>query len=417
MWCSHNRHVADCIGKSFCYNLLVLRFGQQSVTLVFHFLSKDFVLSLNPQTPQQAVHRPNGKGVAHRAFPIAEPNTEVPSRVTREAQKNASLAPYATRSLGAGKRAKPELPDPIRTCFERDRDRILYHKAFRRLAGKCQVFIAPDNAHLRHRLSHAIEVAQVAKAIAEPIGANTDLVEAAALAHDCGHGPGGHASEDALGVFLSEGFHHASFGADVVLKPLNLCEEVLDAVRNHSWNQPGPSTPEGEIVAWADRIAYVAHDYQDALLAGVVTSSDLPSSIRDSIGGKQSSQLRAFINAMIETVTETGCIMLREPEATILAQFRAFNYEHIYLRPDSKKQAAKVVELLRALAEFYIKNPSQNPLYVEWIESGEPEIEPVNDTLEVLAAVTYIAGMTDRFAFRTAQELLSYPLHKIPQSV
>ena len=130
-------------------------------------------------------------------------------------------------------------------------------KPFRRLAGKCQVFIAPDDDHLRTRLTHAIEVAQVAVSIARPVGLNVALTAAAATGHDCGHGPAGHASEEALSPFLPGGYHHAVYGADVVLAPLNLCAETLDAVRNHSWNRPAPATPEGEVVAWADRIAYV----------------------------------------------------------------------------------------------------------------------------------------------------------------
>ena len=170
----------------------------------------------------------------------------------------------ATRASGAGNRAIAEEADAYRTCFERDRDRILHGTAFRRLAGKTQVFVFPDD-HQRTRLTHALEVAQVATAIARALGLNVALTEAIALGHDCGHGPGGHASEDAFSPYVDEGYDHAVWGADVVLAPLNLCDETLDGIRNHSWSRPAPATPEGEVVSWADRIAYVCHDFEDAV--------------------------------------------------------------------------------------------------------------------------------------------------------
>ena len=168
-----------------------------------------------------------------------------------------------------------EAPDPYRTCFERDRDRILHSNAFRRLAGKTQVFVFPDD-HQRTRLTHALEVAQVARSVSQTLGLNVALTEAIALGHDCGHGPGGHASEDALTPYVAEGYDHAVWGADVTLLPLNLCAETLDGVRNHSWSRPAPGTPEGEVVSWADRIAYVCHDFEDAVAAGIVSPDMLP---------------------------------------------------------------------------------------------------------------------------------------------
>ena len=181
----------------------------------------------------------------------------------------------ATRGSGAGHRDRPEEPDPWRTCFERDRDRILHAPAFRRLAGKTQVFVFPDD-HQRTRLTHALEVAQVATCIARACRLNVALTEAIALGHDCGHGPGGHASEDALSPYLDGGFDHAPWGADVSLAHLNLCSETLDGIRNHSWSRPAPSTPEGEVVSWADRVAYVCHDFEDAVKSGIVTSCRPP---------------------------------------------------------------------------------------------------------------------------------------------
>ena len=204
------------------------------------------------------------------------------ARAEREAVEAAMLAPGATRARGAGNRVRPEEPDPWRTCFERDRDRILHATAFRRLAGKTQVFVFPDD-HQRTRLTHALEVAQVATGIARACRLNVALTEAIALGHDCGHGPGGHASEDALSPYLDEGFDHAPWGADVSLAPLNLCPETLDGIRNHSWSRPAPATPEGEVVSWADRIAYVCHDFEDAVKSGIVTPAALPTVVRRAV--------------------------------------------------------------------------------------------------------------------------------------
>ena len=209
------------------------------------------------------------------------------TREQREAVEHAQLAPGATRAEGAGRRAAPEEPDPLRTCFERDRDRVLHCSAFRRLAGKTQVFIFPAD-HQRTRLTHALEVAQVAVAISRAARLNVALAEAIALGHDCGHGPGGHASEDALSPYVEEGYDHAVWGADVVLAPLNLCVETLDGVRNHSWSRPAPSTAEGEVVSWADRIAYVCHDFEDAVDAGVVRPEDLRRTLRANRRGASS---------------------------------------------------------------------------------------------------------------------------------
>ncbi|MSX82275.1 MAG: HD domain-containing protein, partial [Actinobacteria bacterium] len=219
-------------------------------------------------------------------------------REAREDAEQAWLADGATLSHGAGHRSIEEEPDSDRTCFERDRDRILHEAtAFRRLSGKTQVFIFPED-HQRTRLTHALEVAQVATSIARACRLNVALTEAIALGHDCGHGPFGHASEDAFGPYLEGGYDHAVWGADVVLAPLNLCIETLDGIRNHSWSRPAPMTPEGEVVSWADRIAYVCHDFEDAVEAGIVSPSMLPELVRSNCGDTRSSQLHTFINAV-----------------------------------------------------------------------------------------------------------------------
>jgi dGTPase len=334
---------------------------------------------------------------------------ELIERAAREEREHGALAPGAARAIGAGNRLRAEDPDPLRTCFERDRDRVQHSRPFRRLAGKCQVYIAPDDDHLRTRLTHAIEVAQVAVGIARPAGLNVALTEAAALAHDCGHGPAGHASEEALSSFCDGGYHHAVYGADVILEPLNLCVETLDAVRNHSWNRPAPLTAEGEVVAWADRIAYVCHDFEDARHAGIVRAEDLPPAVRDVVGTRRSAQLNRFITAVLDTIASTGRVGMQTAEADALDAFRAFNFERIYLRPASVAQAERVIELLRALTDWFVVHPSAITA------DADPDEAALADP--VAAAVRHVSGMTDRYALRMAVEHLGWDPAKLPRGV
>jgi dGTPase len=370
-------------------------------------------------------------------------------RVTREAREDAEqllLAPGATRSRGAGDRAAPEEPDALRTCFERDRDRILHSSAFRRLAGKTQVFVFPRD-HQRTRLTHALEVAQVANAVARATGLNVALTEAIALGHDCGHGPGGHASEDAFTPYLPEGYNHAIWGADVTLAPLNLCAETLDGVRHHSWPLPSPVTPEGAIVSWADRCAYCAHDLEDAAGVGIIDLEDLPATVTEVVGRSRASQLRCLIGALVDCITETGEIGMRQPYAGALAALRAFNYERIYTRPGSIAQNKTVVVILRDLVEFFAANPAKVPAGLSRPDLGTPEVgaeeglgpgpglemalpgppgpgraaadgpEAQEADWALRRAVTYVSGMTDRFAFSAAVELLGWRLDRLPLGV
>jgi dGTPase len=330
-------------------------------------------------------------------------------REEREAELSVGLAPGATPSVGAGTRARPEEPDPYRLCFERDLDRIKHSRPWRRLAGKCQVFIAPEDDHLRTRLTHAVEVAQIAVGIARAANLNVSLTEAIALAHDCGHGPAGHASEEAFSPFLPEtGYDHAVYGADVTLAELNLCAETLDGVRNHSWSRPAPGTPEGEVVSWADRIAYVCHDFEDAVAAGIVSPDMLPALVVDRCGAERSSQLGTFVAAMIEAAAESGHVGMTPSGAEALAEFRLFNYEHVYLRPASRAQGEQVIALLRALTEHYADRPNLLPDAIG-IDSGSPEA--------LRAAVSYVAGMTDRYACRQALALLGWDRERLPAGI
>ena len=343
--------------------------------------------------------------VAHQTSDTVAGSVSTRVREERE-QAEDTLSKGATRAIGAGRRERPEEPDPLRTCFERDRDRVLHSAAFRRLAGKTQVFVDPLD-HQRTRLTHAMEVAQVAQAIAKAARLNEDLAVAAALAHDCGHGPGGHPSEDAFGTFIAGGFDHAVWGADVALRSLNLCEETLDAVRNHSWSRPAPATPEGEVVSWADRIAYVCHDFEDAVSAGIVEDRELPGIVAERCGRTHAKQLSAFIVAVVATIERTGVVAMPVDIAEALATFRNWNYERIYLRPASLEQGRRVRELLESLVERYGALPELLP------EGAQGDFE-ARSVEAYFAAVAYVAGMTDRFAVDAARSLLDWPEERLP---
>ena len=351
-----------------------------------------------------AGHGDDGIRLAHADSGAAVGATTVADRTDREGREDAVLAPGATRSRGAGDRIVDEEPDRWRTCFERDRDRILHGTAFRRLAGKTQVFVHPDD-HQRTRLTHALEVAQVAVSVARACRLNVALAEAIALGHDCGHGPFGHASEDALAPFVPGGYDHATWGADVVLEPLNLCRETLDGIRNHSWSRPAPSTPEGEVVSWSDRIAYLCHDFEDAVLAGVVSADDLPAEVAERCGRNRREQLHAFIEALVSTTVRTGTVSMDEGHADALARFRTFNYERIYLRPASIAQAATVSRLLSDLVAWYQGDPSR---LVRAGRDLRDDADPVHE------AVAFVGGMTDRFALDRAVEHLGWDAGDLP---
>lgn len=353
-------------------------------------------------------HRTNGIRRAHVDDSAKLGNGSLLARAEREAHEAETLAPGASKAAGAGNRLREEPPDPLRTCFERDRDRILHSTAFRRLAGKTQVFVWPDD-HQRTRLTHALEVAQVATGIARNIRLNPTLTEAIALGHDCGHGAGGHASEDALSPFVAGGFDHAVWGADVALAKLNLCAETSDGIRNHSWSRPSPATPEGVVVSWADRIAYVCHDLEDAVQAGIVTYDMLPKIVLERCGTSRSQQLHSFINAMGAAAQQNDEVGMTEDLAEALAALRAFNYEHIYLRPASKSQSQAVIDVLRGLVEFYVDRPNSIPDLERGLDSGSEEA--------LKAAVSYVAGMTDRFAFQQAVMYLGWDPANLPPGV
>jgi dGTPase len=356
-------------------------------------------VKLETASPAHAIARAHPGADAYVGAPVRR-------REEREAELASALAPGATCPSGAGRRTIPEAPDPFRLCFERDLDRVKHSRPWRRLAGKCQVFIAPEDDHLRTRLTHAVEVAQIATGIARAANLCLPLTEAIALAHDCGHGPAGHASEDAFSPYVPGGYDHAVYGADVTLAPLNLCVETLDGVRNHSWRRPPPATPEGEVVAWSDRIAYVCHDFEDAVRAGILVPADLPEEIAAVVGRDRSGQVGAFLGAVLDGIDRTGHVVMTEPFAEALARFRAFNFDRIYLRPAACRQADKVVGLLRGLVDFFIDSPAR--MHVD-APAGSPEA--------AAAAVHYVSGMTDRYALGLGVECLGWRPEDLPRGV
>lgn len=352
-------------------------------------------------------HRDRGLVRAHADSNTAVGPAPTIGREQREEHERRWLRPGSTFAAGAGRRAIPEPPDDERTCFERDRDRIVHSTAFRRLAGKTQVVVHPSD-HQRTRLTHALEVAQVATSIARGAGVNATLADAIALGHDCGHGPGGHASEDAFDEFVPGGYEHGPWGADVVLAPLNLCAETLDGIRNHSWSRPAPETVEGEIVSWADRIAYCAHDLEDAIHAGIVHPDEIPDDVVDICGRSRREQLSTFVRAVVAGIATTGLVGMAEKPAAALASLRAFNYERIYVRPASLAQSRAVVEVLRALVEFFAGQPSRTTSQSDVAANSEAAVQ---------AAVAYVAGMTDRYAFDIAVSELGWDPARLPQAV
>jgi len=346
---------------------------------------------------------------AHAGSRAAVGPGPVVGRELREQRERELLRPGAALAVGAGDRAVPEAPDPERTCFERDRDRIVHSTAFRRLAGKTQVVVYPSD-HQRTRLTHALEVAQVATSIARGAGLNVTLADAIALGHDCGHGPGGHASEDAFDAFVAEGYDHGPWGADVVLTGQNLCRETLDGIRNHSWSRPAPATAEGEIVSWADRIAYCAHDLEDAVHAGIVTAADLPDEVAQIAGRTRREQLSTFVRSVVHGISEHGEVGMAAAEAGALASLRAFNYERIYVRPESLAQSRAVVEVLQALVGWYAEHPGTLP-------ASARSADAAGTPAAVRSAVTYVAGMTDRYAFDMAEHHLGWPTDRLPRGI
>ncbi len=317
--------------------------------------------------------------------------TVVP-RVQTEEIEAATLASWATRSASTKGRERPEEQHSLRTDFQRDRDRILHTKAFRRLKHKTQVFLAPEGDHYRTRLTHTLEVAQVARTICRALRLNEDLVEAICLGHDIGHTPFGHVGEEALGRAMGRPFEHNRQSLRLVDhladdgKGLNLTWEVRDGILNHTWRMPEPSTPEAMVARWGDRIAYVSHDVDDATRAGVLEEADLPSNVRKVLGATYRERVDTMVRSIVAESAAAEAVTMPEDVTTAILELRTFLFERVYLGP-ARIEAEKSVHVLADLCGYFSKHPDELP------------VTHVDYDLDQ-RIIDYVSGMTDRFALR-----------------
>jgi dGTPase len=299
-------------------------------------------------------------------------------------------------------RAVPEEDSPVRTPFQRDRDRIVHSKAFRRLKHKTQVFISPEGDHYRTRLTHTLETCMIARTVARALGLNEDLTEAIALGHDLGHPPFGHIGESVLDACMRErhgtGFKHNEHSLRVVERlerdgrGLNLTEQVRDGILHHTG--PGkPAALEGRIVKLVDRIAYINHDIDDAVRAGVLDPAELPHAEIEVLGPTGSKRIDTLVQDLVERSADAGDIAQSEEVGGAMLRLRKFMFQRVYLTPDAQRELPRVERMLRALFAHYTESPPPSQ---------------VSDATEEQRVVDYLAGMTDRFAVR-AFSALSVP--------
>ena len=296
---------------------------------------------------------------------------------------------------------RPEPEDSLRTAFERDRDRILHAKAFRRLKHKTQVFLNPDGDHFVTRLTHTLQVTQVARSLAAALGLNETLAEAVALGHDVGHSPFGHLGEDALEPYVPGGWHHAAQGVRIVevLEHLNLTREVRDGVRSHSWKiDPPPATREAECVRYADRIGYLSHDALDAVRAGVLQVRDLPARAHAVFGEPGSRMVGSMIDAVVagslSAANTTGAVVMAPDELAAMHELRAFMFERVYASEIAAGQKHLAIDVIRRLVDHHLAHPELIPATYR-----DTAADPVTQVVD------YVSGMTDRYALATYDRL------------
>ena len=321
------------------------------------------------------------------------------TRDIRERDERERLAPAAMRSENSRGRRREEPPDEYRTAFERDRDRIMHSKAFRRLKHKTQVFVNPEGDHFVTRLTHTIQVTQIARALAAALTLNESLAEAIALGHDVGHSPFGHTGEDALSpYFPPDGWHHAAQSVRVLdeLEDLNLTWEVRDGIRAHSWKiEPPPTTQEALCVRYADRIAYLTHDALDALRAGVLSLDSIPEDFRRRFGPPGRGWIGEMINAVIDESIVAGTVTMDSPTLGLMNKLRQFMFDNVYLTDEQLAHQQPAIQLIRALVDHYIAHPADLP--------ADFRHRPGDD---IARAVDYVAGMSDRFAIATHERII-----------
>lgn len=323
-------------------------------------------------------------------------------RESLERLEEETLSPYATLSKNSKGRLRDEEQCDIRPVFQRDRDRIIHSKSFRRLKDKTQVFLSPEGDHYRTRLTHTLEVSQNARTIAKALQMNEELVEAIALGHDLGHTPFGHAGERALNAVCPEGFEHSEQSVrtvDVLEKDgngLNLTYEVRDGIRNHQ-TKGMPSTLEGKIVRFSDKIAYIHHDMDDAIRAGMLTEDDVPKEIGDVIGYTCGERLDRFIHDIVTTSRGTNDIKMSEPVAKAMKDIRAFLFENVYSNPFAKGEEGKAELLMQTLYMHYLRNFDKLPDFLKnRVILGDSKERVVCD---------YVGAMTDRYAISVYEDI------------
>ncbi len=317
-------------------------------------------------------------------------------RILQEEREFQILSKYGTKSRETKGRTKSEKQCDIRTEFQRDRDRILHCKAFRRLKHKTQVFISPEGDHYRTRLTHTLEVAQIARTISRALGLNEDLTEAISLAHDLGHTPFGHAGEAILHEVCPMGFKHYEQSIRVVEilehdgKGLNLTWEVKDGIQNHP-TKGKPNTLEGKVVQLADKIAYINHDIDDAIRGGVLGEQELPESCVEIIGTTSGQRINTMIRDVVLSSLHKPTICMSERVKNAMITLRQYMFDHVYVGSRAKEQEQKAQHIIVQLYEYFIKNP--HLLQGEFQHMIQAQKEPIEQIV-----CDYIAGMTDRYA-------------------
>ncbi len=299
-----------------------------------------------------------------------------------------NLSDIATKSANATRKVEEERSD-LRTDFQRDRDRILHSKAFRRLKHKTQVFLSPFDDHFRTRLTHTLEVSQIGRTIARALDLNEDLVEAISLGHDLGHTPFGHCGESVLNELVDGGFHHNIQSVRVVevLENLNLCKETIDGIFTHTWGYT-PKTPEGQVVQLADKIAYINHDIEDSIRAGVISEDDLPKDCIQYFSSNQSKRLNKMIHEVVNNSLGKSNIAMSEEAWGYTTQLRDWMFQNVYIDSPAKQEEKKARRVIQEL--FY--------LYVEMLKPMCPQEKIVRIVTD------YISGMTDRYAVEKFKE-------------
>lgn len=311
------------------------------------------------------------------------------------------LSEHAFLTSNTRGREKPCPPCPNRTEFQRDRDRIIHSKAFRRLMHKTQVFLSPEDEHFRTRMTHTLEVAQIARIISRALRLNEDLCEAAALGHDLGHTPFGHSGESAMQKFYSPDFAHYKQSIRVVEKlendgeGLNLTWEVKDAILNHTGSCES-ATLEGKIIKIADRIAYINHDIDDACRAGILCIEDIPLEIRKTLGDGHSKRINTLVSSVISESLDKPYIKMSDEIGEAMMELRAFLFKNVYTNKMVKGEEEKAIDMLGTLFAYFVKNPQEMPpIFVKNLDS-----EPVERCV-----CDYISSMTDRYAVDLFREL------------